>query len=128
MNERNVVYSSRNEARTRVKMNEWRKTVGITLPQNLIERAKKRSLNISRISEQALTSILDYLEAPNDKRSSDFLNQRSVQKKVEWTGRDLNPGPPRCQRGDHTRLIYPPRSFSQKRTFSKRNGALFYVL
>ena len=109
MNERNVVYSSRNEASTRVKMNDWRKTVGITLPQNLIERAKKRSLNISRISEQALTSILDYLEAPNDKRSSDFLNQRSVQKKVEWTGRDLNPGPPRCQRGDRTRLIYPPK-------------------
>ena len=26
----------------------------------------------------------------------------------EWTGRDLNPRPPRCQRGDHTRLIYPP--------------------
>jgi hypothetical protein len=25
-----------------------------------------------------------------------------------WTGRDLNPGPPRCQRGDHTRLIYRP--------------------
>ena len=26
----------------------------------------------------------------------------------KWTGRDLNPRPPRCQRGDHTRLIYPP--------------------
>jgi hypothetical protein len=36
-----------------------------------------------------------------------FLVQLSP-KKVEWTGRDLNPGPPRCQRGDHARLIYPP--------------------
>ena len=27
---------------------------------------------------------------------------------LEWTGRDLNPRPPRCQRGDHTRLIYQP--------------------
>jgi hypothetical protein len=23
----------------------------------------------------------------------------------------LNPGPPRCQRGDHARLIYPPMNF-----------------
>ena len=26
----------------------------------------------------------------------------------EWTGRDSNPRPPRCQRGDRTRLIYQP--------------------
>ena len=25
-----------------------------------------------------------------------------------WTGRDLNPRLPRCERGDHTRLIYRP--------------------
>ena len=25
-----------------------------------------------------------------------------------WTGRDLNPRLPRCERGDHTELIYRP--------------------
>jgi hypothetical protein len=33
---------------------------------------------------------------------------------IWWTGRDLNPGPPRCQRGDHTRLIYPPKVWHLK--------------
>ena len=28
--------------------------------------------------------------------------------KTWWTGRDLNPRPRRCQRRDHSRLIYPP--------------------
>ena len=27
----------------------------------------------------------------------------------KWTERDLNPRLPRCERGDHTRLIYRPR-------------------
>ncbi len=27
---------------------------------------------------------------------------------LKWTGRDLNPRLPRCERGDHTRLIYRP--------------------
>jgi hypothetical protein len=26
-----------------------------------------------------------------------------------WTGRDLNPRLPRCERGDHTELIYRPK-------------------
>ena len=28
-----------------------------------------------------------------------------------WTGRDLNPRLPRCERGDHTELIYRPVVF-----------------
>ena len=37
-------------------------------------------------------------------------NNRTLvcQRCVWWTGRDLNPRLPRCQRGDHTKLIYPP--------------------
>ena len=34
-----------------------KKTVGITLPMNLVKRARKHNLNISRITEQALLSI-----------------------------------------------------------------------
>jgi post-segregation antitoxin (ccd killing protein) len=73
-------HSSKNDASTRVKVNDWRKTVGITLPQNLMERARKHGLNISKVTEQALSSILDYMETQNHQKSSDFLNERSFPK------------------------------------------------
>jgi len=50
-----------------------KKTVGITLPINLVERARKHNLNISRIKEQSLTSILDYLESRNPEPAQSFL-------------------------------------------------------
>jgi post-segregation antitoxin (ccd killing protein) len=78
MIERN--YSSEKARTTRVKVNQRKKTVGITLPQNLVKRARKNNLNISRISEQALRSILDYLEAQNRNQSSDFLAKASFPK------------------------------------------------
>ena len=105
-------HSSKSAQNTRVKVNR-KKTVGITLPPNLVKKARKHKLNISRITEQALNSILDYLETQNQAGSSDFLSSGSFLKESEWTGRDLNPRPPRCQRGDHSKLIYPP-SFSQR--------------
>ena len=46
-------------------MNTRKKTVGITLPSNLIEKAKKHHLTMSRIAEQALNSILDCLRTEN---------------------------------------------------------------
>jgi len=57
-------YSSISPQTTRVKKHRKtpRKTVGITLSPNLIEEARKRNLNISRICEQALQSILEYVE------------------------------------------------------------------
>ena len=54
--------------------------MGITLPQNLVKRARKCNLNISRITEQALIGILDYLEPQNNKQSSSFLSTGSFPK------------------------------------------------
>jgi post-segregation antitoxin (ccd killing protein) len=55
-------YSSSLAQTTRVKRHRKtpRKTVGITLPPKLIEEARKKGLNISRICEEALKSVLDY--------------------------------------------------------------------
>jgi post-segregation antitoxin (ccd killing protein) len=108
MNELSESNSSEHNQVTRVKVFGHKKTVGITLPQILVEKARKQGLNISRISEQALISILDYLESQNNETRSEFLSQGSFQKESWWTGRDLNPRPQRCQRCDHTKLIYPP--------------------
>jgi post-segregation antitoxin (ccd killing protein) len=79
------LYSSTDEMTTRVKVNTWKKTVGITLPQTLIEKARIHRLNISRITEQALSSILDYLETQNIKQSSDSLTEGSLRR--ETSGR-----------------------------------------
>ena len=89
---------------TRVKMNSWKKTVGITLPEELIERARNQGLNISKVTESALNSILDYLNAQNTKA---VLDQTSF-KKFEWTERDLNPRLLHCECSVHTRLNYRP--------------------
>ncbi len=87
--------SSESIQNTRVKLN--RKTVGITLPQNLIKQARKHKLNLSRITEQALLSILDFMEAQNIETSSEasskFLGSASFQKKVRCRGPGLNRRP-----------------------------------
>ena len=92
MNEQKKVYSSKSESCTRVKMDSWKKTVGITLPRELIERARKRRLNLSRVMEQALSSILDYLETQEPKTSSDFLSPGSFIKKMVAGPPGIEPG------------------------------------
>ena len=77
--------SSKKKENTRMKVKSRKKTVGITLHQNLVKRARKRNLNISRITEQALLSILDYLDTQNDEKSSGFLSTGSFLK-AWWTG------------------------------------------
>jgi hypothetical protein len=43
----------------------------------------------------------------------DVVNQKD-ERSYWWTERDLNPRLPRCERGDHARLIYRP--ISEKNT------------
>ena len=76
MSESHESYSSKKAGNTRVKVRIRKKTVGITLPLDIVKRARKHNLNISRISEQALLSVLDYLESQNNE-SSDFLDKVS---------------------------------------------------
>ena len=62
-------------------------TVSLYLNRNLVERARNRRLNLSRVTEQALSSILDYLE-PQKHQSSLFLSPGSFPKEsgVDGTG------------------------------------------
>jgi hypothetical protein len=52
----------------------------------MVEKARNHRLNLSRITEQALSSILDYLEAQNPSESSKFLDEASFPKKAQWAG------------------------------------------
>ena len=47
-------------------------TVSLYLNRKLVEKARNHRLNLSRITEQALSSILDYLEAQNIEKSLQF--------------------------------------------------------
>ena len=97
MNETNESYSSRKAETTRVKSRkkQAKKTVGITLPPYLIKKARKHNLNISRITEQALISILEYLAHQNQVKTSKYLpNKSSFPKETRagslaWLGRSL---------------------------------------
>ena len=48
--------------------------VSLYLSRKLVERARNRHLNLSRVTEQALSSILDYLEPQNRQQSSFMAN------------------------------------------------------
>ena len=58
---------------------ESKTTISLYLNRNLVERARIHKLNLSRITEQALSSILDYLQTQNTE-SSQFLGKASFQK------------------------------------------------
>lgn len=78
MNEQKKVYTCTRCGSTRVRKPSWKKTVSITLPQKLIEKAKNQRLNISKVTEQALSSIIDYLQVQNTKTVLDETSSQEV--------------------------------------------------
>jgi post-segregation antitoxin (ccd killing protein) len=105
-------YSSSLAQTTRVKRRRKtpRKTVGITLPPKLIEEARKHKLNISRICEQALQSVLEYMEAQKiDAQPKQAQNKKEsignvVSDKVPRAG--FEPATTRSSAGRSPRLSY----------------------
>ena len=64
-------------------------TVSVYLNRKLVERARNNRLNLSRIIEQALSSILDYLETQNQTESSKYLLNRRSFPKESRAGRSV---------------------------------------
>ena len=52
-------------------------TVSLYFSKKIVERARKHGLNLSRITEQALNSISDYLETQKATESSKFSSEGS---------------------------------------------------
>ena len=68
-----------------------KKTVSLYLSKQIVERARNQNLNLSRVTENALNSILGYLE-PQNSRFSLSKGSLSVERESFWCGRrDLNP-------------------------------------
>ena len=84
-------HSSHLDKFTRVKSGrkQAKRTIGITLSPRIIEEARKRNLNISRIAEQALLSILEYIQPINESESSKSLNPCSLLRENGWAGRSV---------------------------------------
>ena len=87
----NQNHSSHLHKITRVKSGrkQAKRTIGITLSPRIIEEARKRNLNISRIAEQALLSILEYIQPINESESSKSLNPCSLLRENGWAGRSV---------------------------------------
>ena len=66
-------------------------TVSLYLTKNVVQRARFHNLNLSRIAEQALLSILDYLESQNERKSSGFLSTGSFLKESVVDGAGFEP-------------------------------------
>jgi post-segregation antitoxin (ccd killing protein) len=85
-------------------------TVSLYLAKELVEKARNHRLNLSRIAEQALSSILDYLEAKNSEMpSSDgsaFLNRRSFLKESRMPRAGFEPATTRSSAERSPRLSY----------------------
>jgi len=86
-------HSSKKPETTRVtsRKREARKTVGITLPPSLLEKARKHKLNISRICEQALQSVLEALETQKTYKNEKGGSAETPSGFSQCSGRDLNP-------------------------------------
>ena len=101
--------------RVKIRKREPRKTVGITLPLSLIEEARKRNLNISRICEQALLSILEYMEAQkidaSQKEALCSFGEAFLQRKGSVPRAGFEPATTRSSAGRSPRLSYLGRQF-----------------
>jgi post-segregation antitoxin (ccd killing protein) len=80
-----VVPSGKHHKKTATKT-----TVSLYLSKNLVEKARIHKLNLSRIMENALTSIINYLETEN-KESSEFLSRGSFLKESRVDGAGFEP-------------------------------------
>ncbi len=91
-NERNIKLWKNNTCNhiknTRVtsKRKERRITVSVTLKPSILTEARNHNLNISRITEQALQSILEYIQPQNTNESSKSLNACCLPRENAWAG------------------------------------------
>ncbi len=94
---------------------ETKTTVSLYLDKVLVETARLRGLNLSRIAEQALSSILDYMAIQNNKttqNSSVFLSTGSFLKESVMVPRaGFEPATTRSSAERSPRLSYLGTAF-----------------
>ena len=71
---------------------ETKTTISLYLNRKLVKKARNYRLNLSRITEQALSSILDYMETQNCEKTQILLAKPLLRK--------MSGGPDRIRTGD----------------------------
>ena len=89
----------------------------ILIEKEVLTKAQQLGINVSKATENYLKILIKTIEKTHkqieQQNNKDFSFSRGFlfqKEKVEWTGRDLNPRPPDCESGVHTRLNYRPFS------------------
>ena len=103
---------------------ETKTTVSLYLNRKLVERARNRRLNLSRVTEQDLSSILDYLKPQNHQKnpikSSRFLSLGSFQKERNMPRAGFEPATTRSSAERSPRLSYLGKlGFSRERLINQ---------
>lgn len=78
----NSVRSPRGESSKNHSQTATKTTVSLYLNERTVSGARNHRLNLSKIAEQALSSILDYLAQKGESESSEVPKPRSFQKNV----------------------------------------------
>ena len=110
----------------------------ILIRRDLLEKAKKLGLNISRITENALEAYINRLKDIQNEiiKTSSFKPENSQAKGREretvgvswWTGRDLNPRPPDCKSHKTPTVSYNlPLDWSKFRVWLKNRFSSGYA-
>ena len=85
--------------RVNSKKKEPRITVGLTISPRLLDEARNRNLNLSRIFEQALASILDYIPHETQAESSQCLSKSAFLGEASFLKEGAVAGPPGIEPG-----------------------------
>ncbi len=85
---------------------ESKTTVSLYVNKILVEKARIHRLNLSRITVQALSSILDYLQTQNPQTSSNFLSTGSFLKESVVPRAGFEPATTRSSAERSPRLSY----------------------
>lgn len=67
-----------------------RRKVSVTIDQTIYEKAHALGINVSKVSENALLAIIEAIEQAKGNKQPSSVHAFQ-EKRVEWTGRDLNP-------------------------------------
>ena len=87
----------------------------LSVDEELVKKGRELGFNFSKLLERTLKEEIRLHEGSYQPNGGNLTRETLVQRD-KWTGRDLNPRPRRCQRRDHSRLIYPPKLLRNKKT------------
>ena len=96
----------------------------IFVEKDILEKSHDLGINVSKVCENALKISINAMQNATQQitpetqteteNNQDNEGKRGNRRFSQWTGRDLNPRPPDCESGVHTKLNYRPGFLSEE--------------